>query len=209
MLFVNPVEADREKNSNHRASSHMCMVVRAFEYASALKRYLKGFTMQHSPNRWINPATATDETKAAKKITDCSANFINPQSRRVGGFARTRRFVLDNVAGDGAGRHGQRARQIHLPRTAAPGEVSVLRADYHLVGTRGNTRSSVDTSAATRLNHLCACLAEDVEIALAHAVFARLLRSELEIESAVLRNPLALLQGIAERSEERRVGQEC
>src|SRR5664280_3421925 len=105
-------------------------------------------------------------------------------SRRVGGFARARRFVLDNVAGDGAGRHSQRARQIHLPRTAAPGKVPVLRADYHLVGTRGNTRSSVDAGAATGLNHLCACLAEDVEIALTHAVFARLLRSELKIKFA-------------------------
>src|ERR1039458_2151457 len=154
------------------------------------------------------------------------------QSRRVCGFALARRFVLDDVAGDGAGRHRQRTRQIHLPGTAAagelpvlraddhlvgekrpghgaghhrqrtrqihlpgtaaPGKIPVLRADDHLVGTRRNSRSGVDAGAATRLDHLCAGLAEDVEIALTHAVFARLLRSELEIELAALRHPLAL-----------------
>src|ERR1039457_3550292 len=114
------------------------------------------------------------------------------ESCRVCRFACTRRFVLDDVAGDGAGRHRQRTGQVHLPRTAAPGKVSVLRADHHLVGTRGDTRSGIDAGPAARLNHLRAGSAEDVEVALAHAVFARLLRSELEIELAIFCNPLAL-----------------
>src|ERR1019366_5898122 len=110
----------------------------------------------------------------------------------VCGLAGAGWFVLHDVASDGAGGHRQRTRQIHLPRTATPGKVPDLRADDHLVGTRGNTRSGVDAGSATGLNHLCAGLAEDVEIALTHAVFARLLRSELEIELAVLRHALAL-----------------
>src|SRR5271157_5026736 len=102
-----------------------------------------------------------------------------------------RRFALHNVTRDRAGCHRQRTRQIHLPWTTAPGEIAVLRADHDLVGPRRNSRPSVDTGAATWLDHRCASLAEDVEIPFAHAVLARLLRTELKVKLATVRNPPA------------------
>ena len=52
----------------------------------------------------------------------------------AGRLALPGRFVLHDVARDGAGRYGQRTRQVHLPRTAASREVAILRADHHLIG---------------------------------------------------------------------------
>src|SRR5580698_8355310 len=86
------------------------------------------------------------------------------------------RLVLHDVAGNRAGRHRQRTRQVHLARTAASGEVAVLRADHHLRGTRGDARPGIDAGAATGLNHMRSGALEDVEITFANAILARLLR---------------------------------
>src|SRR5579863_2241145 len=99
-------------------------------------------------------------------------------------LAFARRFVLHDVACQRACRNRQRTRQIHLPRPAASWKVAILRADHDLVRTRRNARSGVDACAAAWLDNVRACLLEDLEIALAHAVLARFLRAELQIEPA-------------------------
>src|SRR5271169_1915487 len=91
------------------------------------------------------------------------------------------RLVLHNVAGNCAGRHRQRTRQVHKPWAAASGEVPVLRADNHLVGTRGYTWTCVYACAATGFDDMRSRLLKDFQIALAHAVLACLLRAELNI----------------------------
>ena len=88
-------------------------------------------------------------------------------------------LVFHDITRHRARRHCQRTREIHLPRPAASGEVAVLGADHNLVGPRGNARTSIDTSAATRLNGVRTSFLENIQIALANAVLARLLRSKL------------------------------
>src|ERR1700722_20809973 len=66
------------------------------------------------------------------------------RSHQLLGLAR---FVLDDIARHCAGGHGQRRREIHLARPAAPGEGAGLRADYDLIGTRGNSGAGVDAGA--------------------------------------------------------------
>src|SRR6185312_3567767 len=109
-----------------------------------------------------------------------------------------RRFVFGDITGDGAGRDRQRAGKIHLSRSAASGEIPVLRADYYLVRTRRDSRTRIDAGSATRLYHFGSGSLEDIEIPLAHAIFAGFLRPELDIELHRRRNSLALLQGVAE-----------
>src|SRR5579864_257202 len=92
------------------------------------------------------------------------------------------RLVFHDVPCDGTRGHCKWARQIHLPRAAAPGEIPVLRADDDLVVSGRYTRPRVDTCSATRLNHVRASLLKNVEIPAPDAVLARLLRPELNIE---------------------------
>src|ERR1039457_7185985 len=82
-------------------------------------------------------------------------------------------LVLDNISRHSARRYSQWRRQVHLPRPAASGKISVLRADHHLIGTRRYSRPRIDARAATRLDHARASLLEDFEIAAALRVFAR------------------------------------
>src|ERR1051326_3156309 len=97
---------------------------------------------------------------------------------------RLARLVLHNVTRHGARSHRVGTGQIHEPRPAAPGKVAVLRADHHLIGSRGNAWTRVDARAAARLDHDCTRVLENVEITLAYAVIARLLRAKLNIELA-------------------------
>src|SRR5690348_9811157 len=105
-----------------------------------------------------------------------------------------RRLVLADIASHRARRHRQRAGQIHLSRPAAAREVAVLGADYHLIGTRRNPWPGVDAGPAAGLDHNGPRLLEHLQVALAHAVLARLLRPELNVELAAGGHPLALAQ---------------
>src|SRR4029077_1464400 len=85
-------------------------------------------------------------------------------------FPLLARLIFDNVSRDRAGRDSQRTRQVHLPGAATAGKITVLCADHHLLWSRGHAWSSVDASAAARLNHFRSSLLENVEITFAHAV---------------------------------------
>src|SRR5260370_28046058 len=112
-------------------------------------------------------------------------------------IARVRGLILDNVPSHRASGHGQRRRQIELPRPAASGEISVLSADHNLFGTRRYSRPRIDASATTRLDHVCARLFENLDIAFALRILARFLGSELNPELDIFRNSSALLQRIS------------
>src|ERR1051326_2195055 len=94
------------------------------------------------------------------------------------------RLVLHNETGHGACRDRVGAGQIHLSRTTAAREVSILSADDDLVRPCRDARSSVNASTATGFNHDCACLVEDIKIALLDTVVTGVLRTELNIELA-------------------------
>src|SRR5215471_11179527 len=150
----------------------------------------------------VNPAqvhldTEGRTTRSPRQQTSI-ATSSGGTSRYPGGLALLGRLVLDDVACDSACRHCQRTRQIHLPRAAASWEVTILRADHHLVRPLRNSRPGINARAATRLDHVRAGFLENVEIALAHAVLARLLRTELKIELAAVRDALALPQRVAQ-----------
>src|ERR1700675_4636881 len=107
-------------------------------------------------------------------------------------IARVRGLILDNVPRHGAGCHRQRRRQIQLPRPAASGKVSVLRADRDLVGTRRYPRPRIDARPTARLNHVRAGLLENLDVAFALRILARFLRAELDPELDISRNTLSL-----------------
>src|ERR1700732_4159041 len=88
-------------------------------------------------------------------------------------------FVFHNVARHGAGGNGVWAGQVHLTRSAATGEVTVLRTDHDLVRARGNTRPGVYAGATARLNYDCPCLLENLQISISYAVLTRFLRTKL------------------------------
>src|SRR5581483_471147 len=60
------------------------------------------------------------------------------------------------------------------------------------------SRSSIDTCSAAGLDDFGSSLAEDIEVALAQAVLARLLRAELDVELHRGRHPFALAERTAE-----------
>src|ERR1700674_2295813 len=95
-------------------------------------------------------------------------------------IARVRGLILDNVPSHGAGGHRQRRRQIELPRPAASGKISVLSADHNLLGTRRNSRPRIDARPTTRLDHVCAGLLENLDVAFALRILARFLGAELD-----------------------------
>src|SRR5579859_193286 len=97
-------------------------------------------------------------------------------------FSLTCRLVLGDISRDGARSNREWTRQIHLSRSAAAGEVAILRANHDLIRPRRYSRTGVDAGAATRLDHGCAGFLEDIQVALAHAVFACGLRAELNVE---------------------------
>src|SRR5258706_8703897 len=110
--------------------------------------------------------------------TPCAARSSS-RSHQLPLFAR---LVLHDVPRHRARRDRQRRSQIHLSRTATPGEVAVLCADHYLIGTRRNSWPRVDACSTTRLNHMRPGLLEDLDIAFAQAVLTRLLRSKLDVE---------------------------
>src|SRR5450755_1365823 len=116
---------------------------------------------------------------------------------RVGRFRLSSRFVFHDVASNSAGRDRKRAGQVHEPGSAAAREVAVLRADHHLIRPRGNSRAGIDARSATGLDDARARFLEYFEVALANAVFARLLRPKLDVELTGIRNAPALLQRFA------------
>src|SRR5438876_10170955 len=79
-------------------------------------------------------------------------------------------LIFHDVACNRARRHCQRAGEIHLSRTAAAWEVTVLGADYDLIWPRRNSGSSINASAAAWLNHKRAGVLENIDIALAYTV---------------------------------------
>src|SRR5207244_6311872 len=104
----------------------------------------------------------------------------------------------DNVPSHRARGHGQRRRQVELPRPAASGKISVLRADRDLVGTRRYSRPRIDARPTTRLDHVCAGFLENLNVAFALRILARLLGTELDPEIDTFRNSPTLLQRIGE-----------
>src|SRR2546428_4907013 len=107
-------------------------------------------------------------------------------------------LIFHDVACNRARRHCQRAGKIHLSRTAAAWEVTVLGADYDLIWPRRNSGSSINASAAAWLNHKRAGVLENIDIALAYTVIARFLRSKLDIELHRVRDAFALSQGVGQ-----------
>src|SRR5580692_11881929 len=102
------------------------------------------------------------------------------------------------MTGHGASRHGQRTGQVHLPRPTATREIPVLRADYHLLRPRGHARPGVDASTAARFDYVRPGFSEDLEIAFADAIIARLLRTKLNVEPYRIRHALTVLQRVGE-----------
>src|SRR5580704_16939523 len=92
----------------------------------------------------------------------------------------------------------QRARQIHLPRSAATWEVPVLSTDHHLVRPRRYPRACVDAGAATWLDHVCPGFLKYLEVALINTVLPCLLGAELNVEFDRFRHPFAVLQSVGE-----------
>src|SRR5207248_292046 len=107
------------------------------------------------------------------------ARMISSHSHEFRLFGR---FVLNNVTRHCCRGHSQWTGEVHLPRTAATGKVTVLCADDNLLRSRGDARSGIDAGAAAWLDDYRTGLFEDVQIAFAHAVLARLLRAELDVE---------------------------
>src|ERR1035438_4755450 len=86
-------------------------------------------------------------------------------------------LIRRDVARHCTGCDRQRRSQIHLSGTAAPREVAVLRANHHLIGTRGNSRAGVNAGPTTGLDYLRARLLKHIEVALAQTIFTGLLRA--------------------------------
>src|SRR6185437_11037002 len=106
------------------------------------------------------------------------------------------RLVLNDVSRNRGRRHRERACQIHLTWAATSGKIAVLRANNDLIASRRNPRTGIDTGSATRLNDVRPGPLEQVQIALAHTVVARFLRSELDVELNGIGDSLAILQCI-------------
>src|ERR1022692_5277574 len=102
------------------------------------------------------------------------------------------------MPGHRARRHGKGTGQVHLPWPTTPRKIPVLRADYYLLRPRRHSRPGVDARAATRLDHVRPSFLENVEITLAYAVVACLLRSKLDVELHRIRHPFAMLERIGE-----------
>src|ERR1017187_8370792 len=115
--------------------------------------------------------------------------------RGTHGVALSRGLVLHDVARDCAGGARERTRQVHQAGTAAAREVAVLRADHKLVGTRRSPRPGINARPATGLDYVRSGLLENFQVAFPRAIFARLLRPELDVEPAALRHSPSLLQG--------------
>src|SRR5438876_11111477 len=107
-------------------------------------------------------------------------------------------LIFHDVACNRARRHCQRAGKIHLSRTAAAWQVTVLGADYDLIRSRRNSGSSINASAAAWLNHMRAGVLENIDIALAYTVITSLLRAELDIKLYRISHAFALPQGVGQ-----------
>src|SRR5260370_23235099 len=97
-------------------------------------------------------------------------------------FAFLARLVLYDVPCHGARGHGQRAAQIHLTRTAAAGEVAVLRADDDLVSSRRDSGAGIDAGSATGLNDVRARLLEHFQVPALDAILPRFLRTAIDVK---------------------------
>src|SRR6266568_657030 len=109
-------------------------------------------------------------------------------------------LVFHDVACNRARRHGQRAGEIHLSRTATAWEVTILGADHDLIRPRRNSGAGINAGAAAWLNHMRAGVLENIDIALAYTVIARFLRSKLDIELHRVRDAFALTQGVGQHA---------
>src|SRR6266699_2189544 len=109
-------------------------------------------------------------------------------------------LVFHDVACNRARRHGQRAGEIHLSRTATAWEVTILGADHDLIRPRRDSGSGINAGAAAWLNHMRAGVLENIDIALAYTVIARFLRSKLDIELHRVRDAFALTQGVGQNA---------
>src|SRR5579863_4123619 len=74
------------------------------------------------------------------------------------------RLILHDVACDRARGDRQRRSQIHLPRSAASGEVPVLRADYNLFGTGRDSWTGVDASPTTGFDDMRSGFLKNIQI---------------------------------------------
>src|SRR5581483_630841 len=158
--------------------------------------------LSYSPTRGTSILTVTALAQKGCCTAESSIAGLLADSRRVlldqRGFAGFCGEIFGDVSGDGAGRHRVGAGEVHLSWSAAAGEVAVLRADHDLVGTRRDSRTSIDARSAAWLNDFRSRLAKDFKIAFAHAVLACLLRTELDVELDRRRHALALTQRVAE-----------
>src|SRR5258708_32228146 len=84
-------------------------------------------------------------------------------------------LIFHDISGHRAGRHRIRTGQIHQAGAAASGEVAVLRADDHLIGSGGNSRTGIDAGTAAWLHHPGPGPDENIQITLLDAVFPSLL----------------------------------
>src|SRR5438874_6922689 len=109
-------------------------------------------------------------------------------------------LVFHDVACNRARRHGQRAGEIHLSRTATAWEVTILGADHDLIRPRRDSGSGINAGAAAWLNHMRAGVLENIDIALAYTVIARFLRFKLDIELHRVRDAFALTQGVGQHA---------
>src|SRR5580700_854950 len=162
------------------------------------------FLFSESPN-YLN-------AQARKKLQVCEwlISATMPEFNQLRGIGWVRRLrpldrsqcraglIFDDIAGDRAGRDREGRSQIHLSRTAAAGEVAVLRADHHLIGTRGDSRPRIDAGAATGFDHVRAGFLENIEIAFAYAVVAGFLRSKLDVKLHRIGYAFAVLKGVGE-----------
>src|SRR5882672_4281959 len=100
-----------------------------------------------SPWRWSElEASSQQRDSSTRPPVRCTAALAQNDNTAclasASHFSHTGWFVLGDEAGDRAGGDGERRREIHLPWSTAAGEVTVLRADDDLVGTRSEEHTS-------------------------------------------------------------------
>src|SRR6185369_16879101 len=91
-------------------------------------------------------------------------------------------------------------RKIHLPGSAAAGEISILGADHNLLLRRTDAGPRVYAGAATWLDDVGADIAQHVDVTELFAVLANLNRAELYKALNVRVNSLASSERFAKHS---------